>query len=73
MVLHRSISLERTSRAIIHHTLGAIKNLLVYIIAPYCEVVLWLITLFQVGMVFIRHILSLFVIKKCFNNLHGLL
>ena len=65
-VLQRGISLERAPRAILHHKLGAVKNLLVYIIAPYCEVVLWLITLLHVGMVFIRHLLylSLFVIKK---------
>ena len=39
-VLQRSIYLERTSRAILHHKLGDVKNFLVYIIASYCEVVL---------------------------------
>ena len=35
-VLQRTTSLERTFRAIINHKLGAAKNLLWYIIAPYC-------------------------------------
>ena len=43
-VLQRSIYLEITSRAILHNKLGDVKNFLVYIIASYCEVVLWLIT-----------------------------
>ena len=41
-VLHRSIYLK-TSMVILYYKLGAVKNFLVYIIAQYCEVVLWLI------------------------------
>ena len=67
-VLQISIYLERTSRAILHHQLGDVKNLLVYIIASYCEVVLYTThnKLRILELIFVQFIYLIFLVTEIF-------
>ena len=67
-VLQRSIYLERTSRAILHLQLGDVKNVLVYIIASYCEVVLYTThnKLRILELIFVQFIYLIFLVTEIF-------